>query len=332
MLFTKILKYKFVVELLYILLETNTLSYYILLLTSSFAIIWIFHKVFLKKRIYDEINNRSSHNVIATRSGGISVFLTLFIFSCLSYFFNNEIYDFSFLVPLSLLVAVGLYDDIYKLDFKLKFIFQIIAAKIIIDSGLIIENLHGFMGIYEIGRVFGHLLTIFIIVSIVNSINFIDGIDGLALSVIIVFISAFEFFSMNQTQLINLSTILIISALPMFYFNFRKNKKVFLGDSGSLFLGGVVSIYVIYSLGNSYIIKEDYDLHKILFILSILVYPIVDLIRVFFLRIKMGRSPFMADNNHLHHLLLKKTNNHLLTTVIILLTSLFFLATMQLLF
>ena len=98
------------------------------------------------------------------------------------------------MVPLSLLVAVGLYDDIYKLDFKLKFIFQIIAAKIIIDSGLIIENLHGFMGIYEIGRVFGHLLTIFIIVSIVNSINFIDGIDGLALSVIIVFISAFEFF------------------------------------------------------------------------------------------------------------------------------------------
>ena len=174
MLFTKILKYKFVLELLYILLETNTLSYYILLLTSSFTIIWIFHKVFLNKKIYDEINNRSSHNVIATRSGGISIFLTLFIFSCLSYFFNNEIYDFSFLVPLSLLVAVGLYDDIYKLDFKLKFIFQIIAAKIIIDSGLIIENLHGFMGIYEIGRVFGHLLTIFIIVSIVNSINFID--------------------------------------------------------------------------------------------------------------------------------------------------------------
>jgi UDP-N-acetylmuramyl pentapeptide phosphotransferase/UDP-N-acetylglucosamine-1-phosphate transferase len=154
----------------------------------------------------------------------------------------------------------------------------------------------------------------------------------LALSILLVFLSAFEFFSTNQTELINLSTILIISALPLFYFNFRKNIKVFLGDSGSLFLGGVVSIYVIYSLNNSYIIKEDYDLHKILFILSILVYPIVDLIRVFFLRIKMGKSPFIADNNHLHHLLLKKTNNHLISTLIIFTASLLFLIVIQLLF
>ncbi len=313
-------------------MEINTLSYYTLILALSFIIIWVFHKIFLKKKIYDEINNRSSHNVIATRSGGIAIFSTLFILSFASYFFNNEIYDFSLLVPLGLLFTVGLYDDIYKLDFKLKFIFQIIAAKIIIDSGLIIENLHGFLGIYEISRISAHLITIFIIVSIINSINFIDGIDGLALSILLVFLLAFEFFSTNQTELINLSTILIISALPLFYFNFRKRIKVFLGDSGSLFLGGVVSIYVIYSLNNSYIIKEDYDLHKILFILSILVYPIVDLIRVFFLRIKMGKSPFIADNNHLHHLLLKKTNNHLISTIIIFTASLLFLIVIQLLF
>ena len=78
-----------------------------------------------------------------------------------------------------LLGLIGLYDDVYNLDFKLKFIFQIIAAKIIIDSGLIIDNFHGLFGIYEINRVSAQILTIFIICLIINSINFIDGIDGL---------------------------------------------------------------------------------------------------------------------------------------------------------
>ena len=90
--------------------------------------------------------------------------------------------------------TVGSYDDIYDVDFKLKFIFQVIAAKIIIDSGLIIDNLHGVFGIFELNRIVAHLLTIFIIVAIINAINFIDGVDGLAISVVLLFIGCFEFF------------------------------------------------------------------------------------------------------------------------------------------
>ena len=71
----------------------------------------------------------------------------------------------------------------YNIDFKLKFIFQIIAAKIIIDTGLLIDNFHGLFGIFEINRAVAQLLTIFIILSIINAINFIDGIDGLAISI-----------------------------------------------------------------------------------------------------------------------------------------------------
>ena len=94
-----------------------------------------------------------------------------------------------------MLLAIGLYDDVYKLDFKLKFIFQIIAAKIIIDYGLVIDNFHVLFLIYEINRVFAQMLTIFVIVSFINTINFIDGIDGLAISIIIMFLSMFVFFS-----------------------------------------------------------------------------------------------------------------------------------------
>ena len=292
----------------------------------------LFQREFLKKDILDQINNRSSHSVIASRSGGISIFTSLFIISAYHYLTGIEIFDFSFLVPLALLLAIGLYDDVYNLDFKLKFIFQVIAAKIIIDYGLVIDNFHGLFGIYELNRVFAQMLTMIVIVGVINAINFIDGIDGLAISIIILFLSMFEFFSYSISDFFILTTILISSMIPLYYFNFRKKKKVFLGDSGSLFLGGVVSIYVIHILSQEYIIKESYDLHKIVFVISILFYPIIDIIRIVFKRLLEGKSPFEADKRHIHHLVMAKVKSHSLATMIIVLVSILIMIFMQFLF
>ena len=283
----------------------------------------LFNRVFLKNRITDSINDRSSHSVIATRTGGISIFTVVFLISIYYYLTPKDVYDFSILIPLAIMVLVGLYDDIYKVDFKLKFIFQIIAAKIIIDNGYSIENLHGFLGVYELGRILSQILTIFIIIAIINAFNFIDGLDGLAISVFITFILMYEFFSKFNTSFTALSNILIIAILPLYYFNFRKKNKVFLGDSGSLFLGGLVSVYVVDILSVNYIIKPVFDVHKLVFIISILSYPIIDLIRVFFLRIYKGSSPFIADKNHIHHFLVSKfKNHHTVVLIIILFTTL----------
>ena len=293
----------------------------ILLIITSISLstlfIYFFQKLFIQKNIIDKKNDRSSHNVRATRSGGLAMFCTLFIISSINYFNSVEIFDYSLIVPISLMLVVGLYDDIYKLDFKLKFIFQIIAAKIIIDNGLIIDNLHGVLGIYELNRIIAQLLTIFLVVAIINSINFIDGIDGLASTIFIIFIIGFEFFGNSVSPYFSLSIILVMSLLPLIYFNFRKKNKVFLGDSGSYLLGGVVSIYIIHILTDNYIIKPQYDLHKIIFVVSVLFYPIIDIVRVFFLRLLKGKSPFIADNNHIHHLILSRINSHFKTTLII---------------
>ena len=126
-----------------------------------------------------------------------------------------------------MLLVVGLYDDLYNLDFKLKFIFQIIAAKIIIDNGLIIDNLHGILGFFELNRIIAQLITIFFIVAIINSINFIDGIDGLAISIVSLFMILFEFFSSSDTNLYYLTVIMVFSFFLFFYFNFKKENKVF---------------------------------------------------------------------------------------------------------
>ncbi len=275
------------------------------------------HSYFLKRKFYDPINSRSSHIGTATRNGGISIFLSLLLISVYFYLQSIEIFDYSYLIPLSILLVVGLYDDIYEVDFKLKFLFQIITAKIMIDSGLIIDNFHGILGLYELNRIFAQIFTIFITVAIINSINFIDGIDGLAISIISVFIISFEFFANSQTEFQTISIILLASFIPLLFFNYRSKNKIFLGDSGSLFLGGIVSIYVLNILSTNYIIKNEYDINKMIFVISILGYPIIDIIRVFFLRILNGTSPFVADRNHIHHRLLDKFKSHLLTSLFI---------------
>tara|TARA_B100000989_G_scaffold214088_1_gene162745 strand:- start:4146 stop:5081 length:936 start_codon:yes stop_codon:yes gene_type:complete len=310
----------------------NSFSIIISSVILSIVFILFFYSFFLRKNIVDIINDRSSHNSTATRSGGLAVFMSLFLISVYCYINSIEIFDYSLFVPISLMLCVGLYDDIYNLDFKLKFIFQIIAAKIIIDNGLIIDNLHGILGIYELNRIIAQMITIFFIVAIINSINFIDGIDGLAISIIILFMSLFEMFSLTQSDFLYLSIITISSLIPLYYFNFSTKKKVFLGDSGSLFLGTLVSVYVIYILSNNYIIKPEFDLHKILFVISILFYPIVDIVRVFFLRLSKGMSPFKADKNHIHHLIINKTQSHWKSTLLIILSSFLFLIFVQLIF
>ena len=294
----------------------------ILTIVLSTITIILSQRYFLHQNIVDNINHRSAHSSIATRSGGIAIFTSVFIISCFFYISGNEIYDFSLIIPLSLLALIGLYDDVYRLDFKLKFIFQLIAAKLLIDNGLIIDNLHGLFGIFELNRLIAQLLTIFISLAIINSINFIDGLDGLAISVVLLFILMFELFVIDSTPYVNFSIVLICSIIPIYFFNYKKSNKVFLGDSGSLFLGGVVSIYTIFIFSQEYIIKERYDVNKIIFLISILTYPIIDMIRVVLIRIIKKKSPFQADKKHIHHFIVSKTNNHFLTTLIILISTL----------
>lgn len=294
-------------------------------------LIVVIQKHLINKGKIVEINSRSSHTMLATNSGGISIFISIFLIGIFHYLIGIDLFEYKLFVPISIMAIIGFYDDIYEIDFKLKLIFQIIVAKIIIDQGYIISNLHGVLGIFELSSIIAQLITLFIIVAIINAINFIDGIDGLALSVLSIFIISFEFFGKNFYVFDSLSLLIITSTLPLWFFNFRKDKKVFLGDAGSLMFGTLISIYVISILTNNYIIKNEYDIHKILFVISILFYPIIDIIRIFILRISRGASPFIADKKHIHHILLKYLNNHASVCFVIITSTISMIFTVQLL-
>ena len=290
---------------------------------TSFLICHLLKKIFTRLGKFDAINFRSVHKSKATKTGGISVFFTVFIFSSYYYLQSNQIYDFSILIPLGIMFIVGVYDDFYNADFKLKFFLQIIVAKILIDYGLVIENFHGVLGIYEIPRLASQLFTTFVFLVIVNAMNFIDGIDGLAITETIKVIIIIELLSQNKTPFFHLGTLVVLALLPLYYFNFKKDYKVFIGDGGSLFLGTLISIYIFHVLGPDYNLKHD--VNKPFFAMSLLVYPLFDLLRVFILRVKEKKSPFNPDQNHIHHFLLKKGYSHFLIVSILLSSSLILL-------
>ena len=298
---------------------------YFLVLLLSGLLTYFTQKIFIYYKKFDDFNHRSSHKTLATRTGGIGVFATLLTVSSYYYFNKVELFDYSLFIPLGIMFIVGVYDDFYNADFKLKFLLQIIVAKIIIDQGYAITNYHGLFGFYEVPWLLAQLSTLFVFLVIINAINFIDGIDGLAITEVIKTIILIEFFSASATVLTPLSILVVFSLLPLYYFNFKKSRKVFLGDGGSLLLGTIISIYIFYILGNEYQFKDNFQINKTLFFLLILLYPLLDLLRVFLLRIKEGKSPFEADLKHLHHVLLKKGVSHFGIVLIILSINFIFL-------
>jgi UDP-GlcNAc:undecaprenyl-phosphate/decaprenyl-phosphate GlcNAc-1-phosphate transferase len=292
------------------------------LLIVAFIIATLLHfgvqKLFIYYKRFDDFNHRSSHKTLATRTGGIGIFLTVLIISLYYYFQGIELFDYSLFIPLGIMFVIGVYDDLYNADFKLKFLLQIIVAKILIDQGYVISNYHGLFGLYEVPWLLAQASTVFVFLVVVNAINFIDGVDGLAITEVIKSFLFIELLSEKLTSLSPLGFITIFTILPLYYFNFKKRGKIFLGDSGSMLLGTLVIIYLLNVLGENYNLKMGNQINKSLFSVLVILYPLTDLLRVFILRIKEGKSPFVADQNHIHHYFLKKLKNkHFFTVVLI---------------
>ena len=299
---------------------------FIVALTLGSVLPILIQKLFIRFNKFDDINHRSSHNAIATRTGGIGLFLSLFGITIYQYALGEEIYDFSILIPLSIMFIIGVYDDLYNADFKLKFLLQIIVAKILIDQGFVITDFYGLFGLNKVPWLIAQISTVFVFLVVVNAINFIDGIDALAITEVIKTIIIIEFASKSNTPLFNLGIVIIATILPLYYFNLRKKNKVFLGDAGSLFLGSLLMVYLLYMLGPNYQFKNGYQLNKTLFSIIVIVFPLLDLLRIFILRIKKGVSPFSPDKNHIHHYINKLFNSQWISTLFIQTISLIFIS------
>ena len=265
------------------------------------------------KKLYDEPTERKIHVKPIPALGGVALFAAVLI----SFGFFNDLSTFTelqFLLPASIILFfIGLKDDLLVISPFKKFVGQILAAYILIYKGnFLINSFYGFLGLNSLGPVLSLVFTGLVILMIVNAFNLIDGINGLAASISIISCSFFGFVFLitDHIPYAILSFSVVGSLIGFLTFNWTP-AKIFMGDTGSLFIGLVNSILVLKFINigevNSIYLKIS---ENALLGLAVLFIPLIDTLRVFAIRILSGKSPFYSDTNHIHHLLLRKGMSH----------------------
>ncbi|MBE8726394.1 glycosyltransferase family 4 protein [Flavobacterium hungaricum] len=296
------------------------LSYGFLSLILTLIFIPAVKNIAIKVNLVDKPNYRKVHLAAVPLVGGISIALAVFT----AIFVSN--YRFSFLkeyLPILasaiVLLIVGVIDDKKDLSAKYKLTIQFLLALIIAFSGTRITSFYGVFGVYEIVIWQQYLVTILMITGVVNAFNLMDGVDGLigTLSLLgfLIFLLIAIYF--NDYNLAFSSTLFIGALLGFLRFNLS-SEKIFMGDSGSLFIGFILISEAIkflqkHEIGN----KHSSGSCTVLLLILFFSIPVLDSLRVYMGRIKRGDSPFSADKSHLHHLFLGAGCSHKKTTLMI---------------
>lgn len=265
------------------------------------------------KKLFDEPGERKVHKAVIPTLGGLGIFAG-FIIAILMGMPSSVTPVFQYIMAAIMIIFfMGIKDDILILTATKKFIGQLVAAGIIIKfGGIEITNMYGFMGIYAIPHTASFLLTLFTIVVITNSFNLIDGVDGLAgsLGLLTSIIFGIYFYFTGQILYTIMAVSLAGSLLAFLIYNFNP-AKIFMGDTGSLLIGIINSIFVIkfISIASNPSSALPFESAPALGF-SILLIPLFDTLRVVSHRIINRRSPFCPDRNHIHHFLLDLGLSH----------------------
>jgi len=270
-----------------------------------------------KFRLYDSAGERSSHKGETPIFGGIAIFAGI-IFSLL---FWAEIEQIQFIiVSMFVVFFVGVIDDLLSLSPTRKLVGQIIAILVIIYLGeLHIDNMHGVLGITHLPNWFSTLFTIFIVIVITNGYNLIDGVDGLAGGIGIVAAFSFGVLAILSGQVsMALISFTLMGALIGFLMHNFYPAKIFMGDTGSLVVGLVLSILAINTINSGFTFGEIHMPNKgPLMTIAVLAIILFDSLRVFIVRVIKRKHPLSPDKNHIHHALLNLGYDHKKTAIII---------------
>jgi UDP-N-acetylmuramyl pentapeptide phosphotransferase/UDP-N-acetylglucosamine-1-phosphate transferase len=268
---------------------------------------------------------RKIHKGFTPSMGGIAIFIG---FLAASIFWIPPSYwlPYKFLIfACCVIFFTGLRDDLVELSPKMKLMAQFLAIAMIMwnggnDAGSIrISSFYGFLGIDTLPMWASYVVTAFVIVVITNAFNLIDGLDGLAgtLGLLMFTLLATWFLLVgnadNNVLTVGIFAVAIIGSILAFLcFNWHP-ASIFMGDTGSLFLGFFLSILAIKFLciNGDHNFVSDFKINApISMAIAICIIPLLDTGRVFVMRISQHRSPFSPDKLHIHHLLMRMGLSH----------------------
>ncbi len=300
----------------------NIASIFVLCMLFAGIVIPQILLIAFRRRLFDAPNERKIHKGAVPRLGGIafkpvmffSMALVLGVNLALGHqemlcLFIQDARALSFgFCALMLLYLTGMADDLIGIRYRAKFVIEMPCSIMLIAGGFWIASLHGVCGLGDLPVWAGYPLTFLIVVFIINAINLIDGIDGLAsgLSSIAMVFYGVCFYLYGEYLYAMLSFALLGVLIPFFYYNVfgdtRKHKKIFMGDTGSMTVGIVLCLLSFKLL----MCTPDAAGTPSPFLLAFspILIPCMDVVRVYFHRLRNGKSPFLPDMNHIHHKLL----------------------------
>ena len=268
----------------------------------------------------DAPNYRKVHARIMPRLGGLAIFLAFLIGIAILYPFlinvlpwNTSEYSLlAIILGACIIVATGVIDDMREISAKAKMLGQLAAALIVIFvGGIQIDEVNlPFVGELDFGLL-SIPLTILWIIGITNAINLIDGLDGLAagVSTIALITLAVMAFIMGNMFVLAIAAILAAASIGFLFYNFHP-AKIFMGDTGALFLGFMISVLALLGFKNITFVA-------LIIPIIILGVPISDTFFAIVRRVRMKKKWSDPDKSHLHHRLLDMGFTHRQTVLII---------------
>ncbi len=270
-----------------------------------------------KKGYYDMPDSRKVHKFAIPRLGGVlflpsmcigTVIALITIFRGLQHEITLTLSVIAMAAGGIIIYLIGILDDLKGMKAMHKFIIQFIVSSFFPLCNLMINDLHGLFGFHIIPLFMAYPLTVFVILLIVNAMNLIDGIDGLASSLSILILMAFGllYYDLGASLFSMMSISLAGAVFGFFLFNFFgkiNGNKIFMGDSGSLFLGYVISYLAIkYQMSNWDVF--EYRENSFLISFTLIMLPCFDVIRVAIGRKMRGKKMFDPDKTHIHHIIM----------------------------
>lgn len=268
----------------------------------------------------DMPNERKVHKEPMPRLGGLAIFFGFLVGYML--FCTPTTQMNSILIGSFILILVGVFDDIKPLSPKIKFSGQLLSAIILVFYGNVIMQELSAFGLYINFGILAKPITVLFVVAVINCMNLIDGLDGLASGIADIFfmtITVIATLMGSYGGLDSALTLIMIGATSGFLlYNFHP-AKIFMGDSGSMFLGYMISVISLLGFKNV-------TLTSFFIPIVILAIPILDTLFAIIRRLLKGQSFAKADKEHFHHQILKMAGNQTKTVLIIYLIQVLFSA------
>jgi UDP-GlcNAc:undecaprenyl-phosphate GlcNAc-1-phosphate transferase len=264
--------------------------------TLNFTSLRFIKNNFSKSKKYEK--RLSSQNI--PTFGGIAMSISFFVSTRLLGEVESDILQLAFFAIF--ITLIGLLDDIYNLNWKAKFTLQVIAIGIPIFTLEIYLQIEALLNL-NFNNLLNSLVSVFWILLIVNSLNFLDNMDGLAatVSIFIAISLSLLSYTSNQFRLTDISIVLFGSILGFLYFNYP-SAKLYMGDSGSLFIGYCLGfISILFSWNSEVNSFWNLPVPPVILFFSI---PLIDFITVVISRLKNGKSPMTGGTDHISHRLI----------------------------